>query len=195
MNNPFRMQIPSELPTIPCIFKITAGKKFFIWKSFNLKNQYSSLAYDIDRKLRRGCKEGDFFEGLIGYLIKARITVCKVSVEFISDNTRELMTFEQKLLDKSFGSINCLNTKSEPYTPNWISTSSNGAIGDTFKKKTLVEVIPDKKINTAPEIKPVEKIKSNPKKFKSSEPELENPLADINMDDIMSAFDKITAGK
>lgn len=128
----FRMRLPQEIPTEPCIIKIFAGKKFFIWKVKDLVNQAAQISKDIDRKIRKGTSENDLFTGLINYLIKSRVVLCYIEVVFKSNNIRELIDFEQIELDKNIETPNCLNTNPKAYYSKWVEMALNKPLEDTL---------------------------------------------------------------
>lgn len=133
----FRMRLPQEIPTEPCIIKILAGKKFFIWKVKDLVNQSVQISNDIDRKIRKGMKDKDLFTGLVNYIIKSRVVLCHIEVIFKSNNIQELIDFEQLELNKNIRTTNCLNTEPVAYQSEWIKSALNKARTDTFSPSNV----------------------------------------------------------
>lgn len=118
-SNPFRYHFRQYHPSTTCIFKFWFGKKYFIWKAKALHQAVTQFATEIDRTIRLG-KKDTIYEGIVRYVIRARIV--QMEVEWLQDidNPAELLKEEHQMLKKAEKDPDCINTSFVPMVPKWI---------------------------------------------------------------------------
>jgi hypothetical protein len=119
--------------SVPTLYKVWFGKKYFIWKSKSLLQGCEMLSVMIDRWQRKGgIPDTDYLYYVVKYIKNARVlqaTIEVVANEFYkrgSDTAIDgfkLLKAEQELLNKASNDELCLNNNEIAYTPKWISSS------------------------------------------------------------------------
>lgn len=127
MANYFPYLFKEKYPSNTCLVKIWFGKKYFIWKAKALRQTAEQVCRDLSRKYRLGCAETDLFYPVVQYIKRGRILSCTFEVILATENHKELVGAETELLNRVFGTPECLNNRSEPYLPNWINLTANKA--------------------------------------------------------------------
>lgn len=123
-----------------CLIKIWFGKKYFFWKAKSLKQTAEQVCKDLSRKVRLGCPDTDLFYLVAHYIKRGRILSCTIEVILETNDHHELFDAESELLQKYFGTSDCLNISPEPYKPHWLILTSNKAL-QSIKNVSDVEVV------------------------------------------------------
>ncbi len=106
----------------PCVYRITAGKKFFIWKGKSFSQSIDQVCEDLSRKVQAPpdkLKPTDFFYNLVKHMKKHRVYTIVIDFLFSSEVTAEVLDFEKAELTRSLADPDCCNTNTEPYFPKW----------------------------------------------------------------------------
>ena len=129
----WHIEVPThQYESIPTVFKVYFGKKYFIWKGKSLLQSCQYLAESIERYIRLQKNiDTDYLYHVCNHIKKTRSQLATVEVidnSFVrsikgaeSINGYALMVAEQKLLDKAKNDELCLNNNEEAYVPAWIS--------------------------------------------------------------------------
>lgn len=107
--------------TAPAVLKLWIGDKFFIYKCKSIYQTVDALNSSFERKCRSGCLDTDLFSGAVRHAVMNNIHEGKIEVILKTPIKAELIAFEKKLLEKSFGKPDCLNISSQQYIPKWLS--------------------------------------------------------------------------
>lgn len=120
------IKIEGSFGDIPCIYRMQLGKtkKFFIWKTKQLKPSLAGLAKDLQRKIEKGCDDQDPFFKISSYMKanSVRNITIKVLVE-TEDLVRIIHKEHEILAAASEDKRNCLNNSFIPYLPGWIKSA------------------------------------------------------------------------
>ncbi len=143
----YRIIVPThQYESVPTVFKVWFGKRYFIWKGKSLLQSCQFLAESIERFIRlQKTDDTDYLYHVCSYVKKTRITQATVEVidnSFIrnirdteSINGYAMLVMEQKLLDKAKKDPLCLNNNLEAYVSNWISSAHKLKFDEYLKKK------------------------------------------------------------
>lgn len=131
---------PIEVPThqyssVPTVYKVYFGKKYFIWKGKSLLQSCQYLAESIERYMRMNKNnDTDYLYHVCNHIKRTRCI--KATVEVIANdyirvlngaesiNGYAMLVEEQKQLDKAKREPEmCLNNNEEAYVPAWISAA------------------------------------------------------------------------
>lgn len=163
MANYFPYLFKEKYPSNTCLVKIWFGKKYFIWKAKALRQTAEQVCRDLSRKYRLGCAETDLFYPVVQYIKRGRILSCTFEVILATENHQELVDAETELLNRVFGTPECLNNRSEPYLPNWINLTANKA------PQSIISPPDVQSHQEAPVIKPSGKINTSDAKSIASD--------------------------
>jgi len=153
-------KIIGETSSNPCVFRIEAGTKYFIWKSPDIFKTLKSLSKDLDVKIKN-CKPDDLFYKLVTHICQYRTFKLSAKVLFETENHAELVKFEMDILAKAEKDPHCVNVSFLPYQPKWINLSENKAISATLPKSKLIAPVNIKSIKEP--VKKQEKTADNSK--------------------------------
>lgn len=107
-------------PSCTCVCKLWFGKKFLIRKFKALRAGVTTIARDIDRRVRVD-KEGTIYDKAVAYILRARCMKFEVEMVFKSDKAQEILLKEYNLLQENKNNPDCLNTSfDEVEFPKWI---------------------------------------------------------------------------
>lgn len=129
---------PIEVPThqyasVPTVFKIFFGKKYFIWKGKSLLQSCQNLAESLERYIRlKKDDDQDYLYHVAKHVRRTRClsgTVKVIDNDFIrvikgvdNINGYAMLIAEQKLLDAAKRDPEmCLNNNVQAYIPGWIT--------------------------------------------------------------------------
>jgi transcriptional regulator of met regulon len=149
----YRYNIIGDYNSLPTIYRINLGSKFYIWKGKSLRQSMETLSEDIDRLVRNGVAADHLLANVVLHVKRTRPS-CTIEVLLQTDNLAELIEFERTTLINCKENKDFLNKNSEPYMPKWIleatgqplpavehmdkvrkdeiNTTENKAITDTF---------------------------------------------------------------
>jgi hypothetical protein len=126
----------------PCVYRITAGRKFFIWKGKSFTQSIDQVCEDLSRKILappEKLKQTDFFYNLVKHMKKHRVYTIVIDFLFSSETTTEVLNFEKAELAKSLVDPDCCNTNAEPYFPKWAELPKITAYKPVKKEVALPE--------------------------------------------------------
>ena len=120
----YHIEVPTDkYYSNPCVFKVTFGKKYLIWKGKSMIQSVKNMAIIIERMFRTGVVDetSPFYNALL-YIKRAR--VLKGYVDIIEMDERKntdwlsLLKTEQGYLDLAKNDTNNINNNFIAYVPN-----------------------------------------------------------------------------
>jgi hypothetical protein len=147
----FSLIVPiDEFGSLPSVYKIHFGKKYFIWKGKALKQSCELVAKGISAGLSKLARneqipENDYLYHVLKHIKATRCTSGKVELE-VNDfedsdgnfDALKVLKVEQKLLDEATGDPLCLNNNAEAYVPQnnlWIKEPHKKAFYKWLKER------------------------------------------------------------
>ncbi len=146
----FSLIVPEDETSVPAVYKVRLGKKYFIWKGKALQQSCVILAKSISAGLSKLARneqipETDYLYHVLKHIRSTRCTHGTVEVEandFMDDYGKldpvKVLKYEQKLLDEATGDLLCLNNNAEAYIPQnnaWISEPQKKAFRKWLKER------------------------------------------------------------
>ena len=120
--------IPETNESLPVLYKLHIGNKYYIHKGRKLKESANRLLYDVFRATKNAAKVdskplviSEYYSNLVDYCVKFP-QVHKVMIELVLNDTPEkVLAMEAKLLKKASKDIECINrTDLAQYKPEWM---------------------------------------------------------------------------
>lgn len=105
---------------VPCVVKIHAGRKYFIWKFKALHSDMGAFLFNLVRTRRgQNITRGSKLKQLTDFIKEQNITELRIEVLETSYNVKTLIAIEQKWLNHCVGMKSCLNHSEIPSIPQW----------------------------------------------------------------------------
>jgi len=130
----FRIEGINQLPSVKCVYKLTFGDRYFIFKAMNLSQSIKPLAEQIDREIRSP-KEDSILYKVISFLRTYPVNFASVSIIHAGEDNVKLLMAEHEALEAANSDTNCLNVNisNTDYFPKWITQK------EIMKFKAMVE--------------------------------------------------------
>lgn len=118
----FRIEKMEQLPSVKCVYKLTFGDRYFIFKAMNLRQSIKPLAEQLDREIRNP-KEDSMLIKVVSFLRTYPVNFASVSVIHVDDDNIKLLMAEYNALEAAKDDHNCLNmnTSNTDYFPKWVT--------------------------------------------------------------------------
>lgn len=194
MANLIKMKVRTEGgPFIhPCVYKMTVGKRYFIWKGKSLQQSLNTMSKDLERKIdpdrKSALSEDDLFYCMATYMRRFRIYQVFVDVLLETPDPEELLAFEAEALALAQGDPECCNQVFVPHVPGWIAQQSKtpGLKTPPAAAKPIPKPQPVPPVIIP--VLPVEQEEVKPQPVVSAS-DLEMP--DIDLDDLSDLLDSL----
>lgn len=152
----FRTDISNIDTSMPALYKIHLGSKYFIWKGKSLKKSVEQNMFDIEKLLRRSEQPSHLFYPAIIHIRRGRPARAEIEIVLLTEDPELLIAAERDTLADAREDKNCLNTIYEPHRPKWMDEgvaprevpsvkkqpARNKPITDTFKVPSDRHTIP-----------------------------------------------------
>lgn len=116
----FPHRFVAEYQNAPSVYKMWVGDHYFIWKCRAIINSMYHMGGDIERKIRRGCREDYALYKLVSHIASSRAQEIVVEAIIQSQDPLLLLKTEYDLLVSSETDPKCLNLKFTPHIPSWM---------------------------------------------------------------------------
>lgn len=104
----------------PCVVKIHAGKKYFIWKFKALHSDMGAFIFTMNRTRRgQNITKGSQLKLLTDFMQEQGIDKITIEVLETNYNAKALLPIEQRWLNKCVGLKSCLNQSEIPVVTRW----------------------------------------------------------------------------